>query len=388
MKKYILFVIFSICITFCSCFSPVEEVILVHDDEPESAVSELASAFSETEETAAEPTEEPDLAEELLSKMTAEEKIGQIILARYPNDPAEQEEKYHFGGYTLYAKDFENETPESLGEKISAVKAAGFIPPFIATDEEGGEIVRVSKYSAFSERPLPSVQKILSAEEDIGSWTDEMADNLQRAKVDLNLAPVADVAESRSDYIYSRTCGLGYEETGEVIAEIVSGLNKRGIVSCLKHFPGYGPNVDTHTGIAVDSRTAESFEKGDLIPFLRGIEAGAPMVMVNHNIIEAYDPDVPASLSPDVHKVLRGLGFEGIIVTDDLGMDAVSLYTDDPYSAAFLAGNDLLCTSDGAACFDALYKAFQNGDISEERLDESVLRIIRAKLGYGIIQDP
>lgn len=387
MKKSILFVIFIISITFCSCFSPVEEIIWEDEAVPAAVVSETESAVLEIQETEEKIPEEPNTAEKILGSMTAEEKIGQVILARYPQEPAEQAEKYRFGGYTLYAKDFENETEESLSEKLSAVKAASFIPPFIATDEEGGEIVRVSKYRDFAERPLPSIQKALAAEEDISAWTDEMADVLQRAGVNLDLAPVADVAESRSDYIYSRTCGLGYEETGEIIAEIVRGMNRRRIVSCLKHFPGYGPNADTHTGIAIDSRTAESFETGDLIPFKYGIEAGAPMIMVNHNIVEAYDGNVPASLSEEVHKVLRELGFEGVIVTDDLGMDAVSLYTDEPYSAAFLAGNDLLCVSDGAACFDALYEAFRSGDITEERLDESVLRIIQVKLDHGIIED-
>lgn len=384
MKKSILFVILSFFISFCSCSDA--------DNYPiRDSTASYAEDFSETEADVTEETtenvpEEPDHAEEILNKMSVKEKIGQVILARYPESPAEQAEQYRFGGYTLYAKDLENETPASLAEKLSEINAASAVPMFFAADEEGGTVVRVSKYSAFAERPLPSVQKVLAEGGSIAAWTDEIADDLRNAGINLDLAPVADVAESETDYIYSRTCGLGYTETGEVIAEIVKGLNSRGILSCLKHFPGYGSNVDTHTGIAFDSRTAESFENGDLIPFLYGIEAGAPMIMVNHNIIEAYDPDVPASLSPEVHKVLRGLGFEGIIVTDDLGMDAISLYTDNPYSAAFLAGNDLLCVSDGAACFDALYEAFQSGDITGERLNESVLRIIRAKLEYGIIE--
>ena len=107
--------------------------------------------------------------------------------------------------------------------------------------------------------------------------------------------------------------------------------------------------------------------------------------MVNHNIVEAYNAEIPASLSPEVHSVLRELGFEGIIISDDLGMDAISLYTDDPYADAFLAGNDLLCVSDGAACYDSLSAAYESGRITDERLNESVERIIKVKLGYGII---
>lgn len=388
MKKYVLFVISAVCVMLCGCFTAIDETPPWESGSVPAIVSlETEKIVMETlTETETElPQEIPDPAEEILTAMSIEEKIGQVILARYPNDPAEQAGEYHFGGYTLYSEDFEKETPESLSEKLAGINSASGIPLFFAADEEGGWVVRISCYPAFAERSLPSVQKTLSEGGEISAWTDELADNLQRAGINLNLAPVADVAESKDDYIYKRTCGLEYEETGEVIAEIVNNMNRRGIVSCLKHFPGYGSNVDTHTGIAVDSRTAESFENGDFIPFLRGIEAGSPMIMVNHNIIEAYDPKVPASLSPEVHNVLRELGFEGIIISDDLGMDAISLYTNDPYSEAFLAGNDLLCASDGAACHKALYEAFQNGAFTEERLNESVLRIIRTKLEYGII---
>lgn len=363
-------------------------------DTEESSVSvnkiehgKYVSSFREESEDSGEstvPPEEKDPVKEILAEMSLEERVGQVILARYPDDPEAQSEKYHFGGYTLYAKDFENETPEGLAEKLSAVKAASAVPPFIAADEEGGEIVRISKYPAFADKPLPSVSSA-AAEGRISEFADETADVLNRAGVNLNLAPVADVAENESDYIYSRTCKMGYRETGEVIAELTENLNKRGIMCCLKHFPGYGSNLDTHTGIAVDERSSENFESRDFIPFKAGVDAGAPMIMVNHNIVTAYNADIPASLAPEVHEILRGLGFEGIIVTDDLGMDAISFYTDRPYVTAFLAGNDMLCASDGAECYTALLEAVQSGEITEERLDESVYRILSAKAEYGIL---
>lgn len=326
---------------------------------------------------------ERDRIGELLDLMSLEEKIGQVILVRYSDNAAELSAKYHFGGYTLYAKDFKDETEESIKQKLSVISSASLIPPFIAADEEGGEVVRISRYSQFSDSPLPALSA--AAAGDIEAFASRTADILKKAGVNLDLAPVADVAESETDYIYGRTCQLGYEETGQVIAELVSVLKLRGIMSCLKHFPGYGSNVDTHTGIAIDSRSREEFETKDFIPFMAGINAGAPMVMVNHNIATAYNSDVPASLAPEVHSALRRLDFNGIIITDDLGMQAILLYTDDPYADAFLAGNDLLCTSDGEACYDSLYKAVSDGRITENRLDESVYRILGAKLEYGII---
>lgn len=324
-------------------------------------------------------------AEKILSEMTLEEKIGQVIIARYPENAAEQMAKYKFGGYTLYAKDFENHTPESIAAELDAVKSRNPIAPFIAADEEGGSITRVSRYEAFAEVPLPSVQEALALGTTMDEWTEQMADALRKAGVNLNFAPVADVAESDSAYIYNRTVGLGYEETGAVIAEIIEGMNRQGIMSCLKHFPGYGSNADTHTGSSVDNRTAEEFEKNAFVPFVKGIEAGAPLVMINHSIVTAYNEELPASLAPEVHEALRSLGFEGIIVTDDLGMDAITLYTDNSYTAAFLAGNDLICTSDGEACFNALYEAVKSGEITQNRLNESVLRILRQKIVYNLI---
>lgn len=379
MKKSILYVILTVIITFSGCFSENANA------ETPNVISE--SSLSDISEAAAVSTTsvpEADPAEEILAEMSLDEKIGQVILVRYPDNAPEQAELYRFGGYTLYAKDIENETPQSLSAKLDEVRAKTKLPPFIAADEEGGEIVRVSRYPAFAEKPLPSVQTALAEGTSMEDFTAEMAETLKKAGVNLNLAPVADVAENPSDYIYERTCGLDHEGTSQVIDEIVSGMNRHGIMCCLKHFPGYGSNVDTHTGIAVDSRESADFESGDFLPFKAGIEAGAPMVMVNHNIVTAYNADMPASLAPEVHSALRGLGFEGIIITDDLGMDAILLYTDNPYVTAFLAGNDMLCVTDGAACFEALREAVQSGDISEERLEESVLRIIKAKMEYGI----
>jgi len=325
-------------------------------------------------------------AEEILSEMTLSEKVGQVILARYPSDAAEQMAQYKFGGYTLYAQDFNGETPTTITGELFGISLENKVMPFFAVDEEGGNITRISRYLAFAEKRLPTIQSALKNDMSVNEWVTEMVTILNSAGVNLNFAPVADVAESKEDYIYGRTVSLDYKKTGKIIAEIVTEMNNQGLMGCLKHFPGYGSNVDTHKGIAVDSRSRKDFESKDFIPFKRGIEAGAPMIMVNHNIVEAFNDDVPASLAPEVHDLLRDMGFEGIIITDDLGMDAITLYSDEPYVEAFLAGNDMLCTSDGEATYKALYAAVLDKKISEDRLDESVLRILKAKIEYGIIQ--
>ena len=155
-----------------------------------------------------------------------------------------------------------------------------------------------------------------------------------------------------------------------------------GTLPVLKHFPGYGNNVDTHTGIAVDDRPMETFENSDLLPFKAGIEAGAPFVLVSHNIVNCMDPELPASLSPAVHKILREeCGFDGIAITDDLAMDAVKAYAKDGAVAvlALQAGNDMVVTTDYRTQIPAVIAAVQEGTLDESVIDDACLRVLRCK---------
>lgn len=159
--------------------------------------------------------------------------------------------------------------------------------------------------------------------------------------------------------------------------------------SVLKHFPGYGNNLDTHTGTAYDERSYETFQTSDFLPFQSGIDSGADMVLVSHNIVKCMDEQLPASLSLAVHEILRTeLHFSGVIVTDDLAMGAVENLVPGTQAAVFavLAGNDLLCCADFETQTQAVLAAVQSGVISEERIDESVLRILKCKISLGIIQ--
>ena len=156
----------------------------------------------------------------------------------------------------------------------------------------------------------------------------------------------------------------------------------------LKHFPGYGNNVDTHTGIAVDERSYETFETSDFLPFSAGIAALAPFVLVSHNIVNCMDASLPASLSPKVHEILRGtLGFDGLIVTDDLAMDAVRSYAQDGSVAvlALQAGNDMIVTTDYQTQIPQVIAAVQAGEIDEREIDAHVYRVLHEKQTLGLI---
>ena len=159
------------------------------------------------------------------------------------------------------------------------------------------------------------------------------------------------------------------------------------MISTMKHFPGYGNNIDTHTGVAIDKRPYETFEKSDFLPFQAGIKANAPTILVSHNVVEAMDNQYPASLSEKVHKILReDLGFTGIIMTDDLAMDAVKTYVDNGQAAvqAVLAGNDVIISSDFAKQKLEIVNAVKEGKISEDIINTAAKRILACKYAYQI----
>ena len=334
-----------------------------------------------------------DQAQVILDKMSLEEKIGQMFLIRYSDDQTVLSDiaQYNPGGILLFAKDFENHTKESIKAQLDTCQQASGTPLIIGVDEEGGVVTRISRFTNFRSERFKSPQDLYAEGgfERIASDTDEKCALLKSIGINVNLAPVADVSEDPSSFIYDRTIGQNAEITSEYVRTVVGRMKANGMGSALKHFPGYGNNGDTHTDIITDTRPLGAFVSGDLLPFQAGIDEGTDIVLVSHNIVSCMDPDYPASLSPTVHALLRNtIGFDGVIMTDDLVMSAITEYTDGKSAAvqAVIAGNDLLCCSDYAVQVPAVIEAVKSGVISEERINESAKRIIQMKLALGIIQ--
>lgn len=334
-----------------------------------------------------------DQAQVILDKMSLEEKIGQMFLIRYSDDQTALSDiaQYNPGGILLFAKDFENHTKESIKAQLDTCQQASGTPLIIGVDEEGGVVTRISRFTNFRSERFKSPQDLYAEGgfERIASDTDEKCALLKSIGINVNLAPVADVSEDPSSFIYDRTIGQNAEITSEYVRTVVGRMKANGMGSALKHFPGYGNNGDTHTDIITDTRPLGAFVSGDLLPFQAGIDEGTDIVLVSHNIVSCMDPDYPASLSPTVHALLRNtIGFDGVIMTDDLVMSAITEYTDGKSAAvqAVIAGNDLLCCSDYAVQVPAVIEAVKSGVISEERINESAKRIIQMKLDLGIIQ--
>ena len=206
--------------------------------------------------------------------------------------------------------------------------------------------------------------------------------------INVNFAPVADVSTDPADFIYDRSFGQDAQATAEYVTTVVEQMDAAGIGSVLKHFPGYGNNVDTHTGIAVDERPYETFVESDFLPFEAGIAAGADSVLVSHNIVGSMDSTLPASMSPEVHRVLREeLGFSGVVLTDDLAMDAVEAYAEDGSVAvlAVLAGNDMIITTDYRTQIPLVIAAVEDGTIAESAIDQAVSRVLGWKYDLGLL---
>lgn len=323
-----------------------------------------------------------------LKTMSLDEKIAQLLLVRYPDtNPVGTLEKYQFGGYVFFAKDFKDKTKSEVKDMINKLQNTAKTPILTAVDEEGGTVVRVSSNPnlASSKFLSPRDLYLSGGFEKIREDTINKSLLLSELGLNLNLAPVVDVSTNPSDYMYNRTLGENTELTSTYAKTVISASKGLGVSYTLKHFPGYGNNADTHTGGAVDNRTYDEIVKNDLPPFEAGITEGAEAVLVSHNTVTNIDASNPASLSIDIHNLLRNeLNFTGIIITDDLAMGAVSSI-DNAAVKAILAGNDILITTDYEESFNDIKEAVNNNTIDEGLIDKLAFRVLAWKYYKGLI---
>ena len=323
--------------------------------------------------------------------MTTEEKVGQMFYVRCPDTNAlEQINQYHIGGYILFGKDFENKTKEEVTNTIQSYQNKAKIPLLIGVDEEGGTVVRVSSNPNLRESPFLSPKDTFAN----GGWDGIINDAEEKAKlllslgINVNMAPDCDITSDTNGFMYDRSFSDNVDDVDKFVSTVVSTSKENHLGTVLKHFPGYGNNVDTHTGIAYDNRDYSEFTEKDFKPFISGINAGADCILVSHNIVNCMDKNHPASLSENVHKIIRNqLNFNGVIMTDDLIMDAITQFTGDESAAviATKAGNDLLCCSSVDTQYPAVLNAVKNNEIPISQINESVKRILKWKIDLGIL---
>ena len=359
---------------------------------PETSLPETTVPAETTLETTAPPqTLPPDPIRELISDMSLQQRVGQLFLARCDDSVAlAHVSQYHLGGFVLFGTDFDGQTPDSLRQKLSAYQEAANIPLLIAVDEEGGTVTRVSSNPAFRSQRFPSPRTAYRQGGMEGALLNEDAKCALLASlgINVNLGPVCDITTDPNAFMYQRSLGLSPEETASFVSDTVAIMNAYRVGSVLKHFPGYGNNTDTHTGIAYDNRSLDQLESQDLIPFAAGFQNNCGGVMVSHTIVQSLDPSVPASLSPAVHDYIRNaMEFGGVILTDDLSMQAIT----DQYGAgeaavmAVLSGNDLLCSTDYVTQYKAVLAAVLDGRIDIDTLNSAVRNVLEWKQQLGLI---
>lgn len=323
-----------------------------------------------------------------LLELTLDEKIGQLFLIRYDEDNALNDlSKYKVSGFVFYEKDFQNKTKDEVLNMINSLNEGNNIPLLMATDEEGGKVVRVSSNPNLSSERFKSSHELyqtggmLAIKED----TIKKSNLLKILGINLNLAPVVDVSTNPLNYIHERTIQENTEITSEYAKTVITASHNTGVTYAMKHFPGYGNNQDTHKVSSIDKRSYEMIMNNDIPPFKTGIENNAEAILISHNIVTSIDSLNEASLSNAIHNLLRNtLSFTGIIITDDISMKAISKPVEASLKAV-LAGNNLIITSNPDISIQTIKNAVSSKIISEELINALSLRVLAFKYYKGLI---
>ena len=350
----------------------------------------------------AEPTPEPtpDPAEELLAGMTLHEKVCQLFIVQ-PSDITGVSkvtaagvtthralERYPVAGLLYDATNLVS--MEQTKTMLATVQTYTKIPLILTCDEEGGRVNRLM-HTIGTTYIGPMLGFKDQGPDKAAENAKIIASDLRSCGFNMDLAPVADVWSNPSNTVIGdRAYSDDFDEAGGLVASAVEGFHQGGVACTLKHFPGHGDtSADSHYGSVYVYKTLDELREAEFKPFRAGIDAGADAVMMGHLIIADVD-DQPALLSHKiVTEILREeLGFDGVVITDSLKMQAMTDHygSGDIAVGAIQAGVDLLlCPQNLEEAVNALTRAVEDGTITQERLDESVLRVLRLKIDRGII---
>ena len=326
---------------------------------------------------------------ELWKKIASKDADIQAVLYTLTDEMKATLRDYPAGGFALFTQNLN--TPSQVKKLISDLYGASNTYPFIAIDEEGGRVARLANKKSFDAEiqnvgSMESIgetgdpQNAYNAANYIGGYLSDYGFNL-------DFAPVADINTNPDNIVIGdRSFGTTAELVSEMAGAYLDGLHSRGVMGTLKHFPGHGDTTqDTHTGYVAVYKTWEELLDTELIPFIDNFRK-TDMIMTEHITMKnVTSDDLPATLSHTIlTEKLRGeLGYDGVIITDSMEMGAINNAYPSGEAAvmAVEAGADIvLLPYDYCAAFDAVVDAVESGRISEERINESVRRILRLKM--------
>ncbi|MBR6459722.1 MAG: hypothetical protein IKS49_06130 [Actinomycetaceae bacterium] len=372
--------------------------------QPRQQESTISETTTPTPQEQLSPPEDLDTqVSRIVGEMTVEEKVaqlffvtpesltgmGQVIAAGETTKKAYN--TMPVGGiiyFELNLNDTEQTQTMLSATQEYATERTG-IPVFLAVDEEGGTVTRVGGHSGFTAKDPGNMRAIgdtgdtnqaRETARTIGTYLADLGFNV-------DFAPVADIANSSSTTMSKRSFGSTSQAVSPMVAAQIEGFSEAGVLCSAKHFPGIGGAYgDSHTGAISSSKTIEQMKTEELQPFYTAIDAGVPFIMVGHlTVQQATGSQLPASLNPVMMSELlrEDMGYEGLIITDSLGMGAVTQFynPNEVGLQAVLAGADMiLMPTNLQASYETVLAAVRDGRLSEERLDESVHRIVRTKV--------
>ena len=353
-----------------------------------------------------EPSEEEQRAAALLEGMTLEQKIYQMFFVT-PESLTGVETATKAGNATkealldnpvgglIYAEQ-NLEDAEQVQALLSGTQDyltdGGKLPAFLAIDEEGGDVAPVASVletTSFDTMAEIGASKDIEGANKMGAT---IAKEISLLGFNVNFAPIADMTdEDGNEVIGTRSLGTDPAMTSSLVSAIIAGSQENGVLNAVSHFPGLGSiNGVAHVERTRIDRSMEEMETHDLLPFKAAAESNVGFIVVSHAVLTALDDQRPCSMSPAVMELLRSnIGFKGIILTDTMDIPAITDHYKSGAAAlnAISAGADMvLCPEDLDEAVEALLKAVENGKLTQERIDESVTRILLAKLKLGLIE--
>lgn len=370
-------------------------------DVTESGTTTEEQTADSQETTEVTEEEKPSLVDETLAGMTLHEKVCQMMFVTpeeltgedgvtVAGDATRQAlENYPVGGIVYFAKNLESQ--DQVKEMIDNSQKYSSIGLFVATDEEGGVVNRLMDTVGTTYIGSMYYYKD-DGDETAYENAYTIANDMSALGFNLDFAPVADVwSNPDNTVIGERAYSDDYAQAAELVGNAVKGFNDGGVMCTLKHFPGHGDTAeDSHYSSAYVHRTKEEIMADEMQPFRSGIEAGAEFVMVGHLIVPDID-EVPATLS---YKIATGilrdeLKFEGVAITDSFEMESIAdnYSVDDAVVMSVKAGMDMILQpKDMASSVNSIEQAVADGELSEDRIDESVRRILTLKESRGLLK--
>ncbi|MCH5278193.1 MAG: glycoside hydrolase family 3 protein [Christensenellaceae bacterium] len=382
---------------------------LVESALPDALNPTSSNVPAESKEPERTPNPLDSVAQSLLNSMSIEEKIYQLFIVTPEQlcdvsgtvtqaEPAAQTalQRHPVGGVSFFSGNIQ--TPEQITRLIEDLQASSRLGLFIAVDEEGGIVARLGNNPKMGTTVFPPMGRIGASGDTENALNVGLTigNELRQFGFNLNFAPVADVnSNPNNPVIANRSFSSNPQIAANMVAACVSGFKESGVLCTLKHFPGHGDTeTDSHYGVASSNKTIEELWNCEFLPFQYGIAAGADMIMIGHiSLPNVIGNDTPASLSYEITTgILREqLGFDGLIITDSMVMEAITnrFSSVDAAVQAIQAGADIiLMPANIGDAVNGILDAVKSGELTEKRIDESVYRILYTKLAHGIIPLP